>query len=317
MRTQYKLKLVVAAGMSCLLSLSAIPNVHAEARIHSEPSAIASKNLLLDIAQSGKSLVAVGERGHVLRSADCGLTWKQVIVPTRATLNGLFFIDDKSGWIVGHDSTILQTRDGGASWSEVYRDTEAEPLFDVLFITDKKGFAIGAYGTFMHSEDGGSSWKSGTIYGEDDFHLYSIAYSRDGELLVTGEAGSIYLSNNQGKEWHKISSPYEGTFFGQQLMRNGKILVYGMRGNLYSSDDLGQNWSKISLGLQTSLENSLITQDGDPVLTGASGVVLKSTDNGKSFKRLKQANNSHRMALIQCQDKLLSVGEKGVEQVIE
>jgi len=312
-------KLTLSAGLiSLLIMLKPTLVFSQEDALSSEPSDIISKNLLLDIALSGNAVLAVGERGHVIRSTNCGLTWQQIIVPTRSTLNSIFFLNDKLGWSVGHDSVILKTQDGGKNWKQIYKDSKAEqPLLDVLFISEKKGFAVGAYGALLTTQDGGGTWETGPIYGEDDFHLYRISYSMDGDLLVTGEAGSIYLSNNQGSDWHKIKSPYQGTFFGNQILTNGKLLVFGMRAHLYASEDLGQNWFQIQLPMDTSLEDSLITKTGEIVIVGASGVVMKGNDNGKHFTILPQANKSHLAGLIQCGGKILSVGEKGVQQVIE
>jgi len=286
--------------------------------VSSEPSNIITKSLLLDIEHIGSGLIAVGDRGHVVRSNDCGQSWKQIIVPTRATLNAVFFVNKKTGWIAGHDSVILKTTDSGKTWKEVYKDIKAEqPLFDVLFVTENKGFAIGAYGSFLKTENGGKTWEASTIYGEDDFHLYRISRSADGELLVTGEAGAIYLSTNNGDSWDKIKSPYEGTFFGNQFLAENKILIYGMRGHVYESDDLGQNWKQRTIPVNTSLESSITTEQGITFLVGASGAVLKSPDNAKTFKKIQQSNKSHRVAITQCGEKILTVGEKGILQVNE
>ena len=54
-------------------------------------SKLAEKSLLLDVVSVEGLVVAVGERGHVLRSEDSGKSWHQAEVPTRATLTGVFF----------------------------------------------------------------------------------------------------------------------------------------------------------------------------------------------------------------------------------
>ena len=91
----------------CFLLLVFSQLVHAE-NITSQVQPLAEKSLLLDIHKIGESkLIAVGERGHVLISRD-GNTWQQISVPSVATLTRAFFLNDKLGWIVGHDATILQ-----------------------------------------------------------------------------------------------------------------------------------------------------------------------------------------------------------------
>ncbi|WVM93430.1 hypothetical protein ULG90_05695 [Halopseudomonas pachastrellae] len=36
----------------------------------------------------------------------------------RQLLTAVYFVDDKRGWAVGHDSLILNTTDGGATWGD-------------------------------------------------------------------------------------------------------------------------------------------------------------------------------------------------------
>ena len=77
-----------------VIFLSCIVGVYANANNETTSSVLAplaSKSLLLDIVNiKQKKLVAVGERGHVLISAD-GNNWQQVVVPTQATLTSVFF----------------------------------------------------------------------------------------------------------------------------------------------------------------------------------------------------------------------------------
>ena len=103
---------------------------------------LATRSLLLDAQRVENIMVAVGERGHILISEDNGDSWKQAQVPTKATLTGVYFIDSKNGWVVGHDQVILRTKDAGKSWELVYENIEAEsPLLDVFFL-DAEHLAI-------------------------------------------------------------------------------------------------------------------------------------------------------------------------------
>ena len=70
---------------------------------NSELAPLAAKSLLLAVARTETSIVAVGDRGHVLLSKDDGRTWAQRLVPTRAMLTGVSFPDALHGWAVGHD----------------------------------------------------------------------------------------------------------------------------------------------------------------------------------------------------------------------
>ncbi|HEY5551630.1 MAG TPA: hypothetical protein VIK52_07070, partial [Opitutaceae bacterium] len=80
---------------------------------------LASRALLLDAAQAGGRIVAVGERGHILISTDNAVTWRQVAVPSRSTLTGVASADAGLLLAVGHRGALLRSSDSGDSWERV------------------------------------------------------------------------------------------------------------------------------------------------------------------------------------------------------
>mgnify|MGYP000215195859 CR=1 FL=1 len=99
---------------------------------------LAQSSLLLDIANAGDHLVAVGQRGNVLLLKNG--QWQQVATPVLTQLTKVFFFDDKQGWAVGHDATIIHTNDGGETWTLQMQSTEIEkPFLDVRFYTANDG----------------------------------------------------------------------------------------------------------------------------------------------------------------------------------
>ena len=173
---------------------------------------LVTNSMLLDIGRVGDNLVAVGERGHILRSSDNGSSWVQVAVPTRATLTAVFFIDHQTGWVVGHDQVILRTSDGGQSWQQVYENIAADsPLLDIVFLDQNHGYAIGAYGQFLETFDGGSNWE-GRWISEDDFHLNQIIAVGE-KVFIAAEAGYVYRSDDGGKNVDNIEPWLYGLLF--------------------------------------------------------------------------------------------------------
>ena len=113
-------------------------------------SDMASEALLLDVASAGSRLVAVGEFGHVLLSDDKGTSWRQAAsVPTRNTLVGVTFLDNQTGYAVGHAATILKTEDGGDNWTLQYNERNGEtPLLCCIFCRCPKWYCSGWF--FLH-----------------------------------------------------------------------------------------------------------------------------------------------------------------------
>lgn len=270
--------------------------------------------LILDAARAGQRLVAGGERGYILISDDDGKSWRHAQSPASATLTALYFVDDRHGWAVGHDAVIVRSEDGGASWQRThFAADEQKPLLDVWFRDADRGFAVGAYGLFLESDDGGKSWKPKAAF-DGDFHINALAAGRDGKLLIAGEGGALYRSDDYGQSWEKIESPYAGSFFGALATNDGSFIVYGLRGNAFRSEDFGASWNEIKTGGEASLMGGAAWND-DVVLVGNDGTVLVSHDDGKTF-RARKAGAGSLAAVVRAGDgSLLVFGEAGVTRL--
>lgn len=239
----------------------------------------ATKSLILDVEDTGSGLIAVGERGHILRSAD-GKTWTQSPVPTRATLNAIDCVDANTCWAVGHDAVIVKSADGGKTWTKQYFEPELEkPFLDVLFFDSQHGFAIGAYGLFKETLDGGSSWNE---FNADiraaEWHFNALTRLGNGSLLLVGETGGIATSTDQGVTWVQQESPYEGSYFGALPIGEAGAVIFGLRGNAFmSADAVKGGWKEIETGTVQGLLGGTLLANGDFLLVGNSGTVLRGS----------------------------------------
>ena len=292
-----------------------IPSTHAENIKIKQP--VRSDNLLLlDAAYAGKSIVAVGERGQILISADSGLTWRQAKSPTQATLTALTFVDANNGWAVGHDAVILRTSDGGENWQQIYSAPDQQkPLLDVWFKNTLVGYAVGAYGSYYETRDGGKTWHLRKIL-KDDMHINAIAGGTDGKLFIVGEAGTLYRSGDDGANWEELPSPYKGSFFGALRLGSDSLLIFGLRGHIYRSENFGQSWSAIASGSQASLMGGNMLDAQSLVLVGYDGTVLSSHDQGKTFIHYKKRDSKALAAVLSKQQgSLLLFGEAGFSRL--
>ncbi|MCP4692324.1 MAG: hypothetical protein GY859_30040 [Desulfobacterales bacterium] len=283
-------------GVALLAILTTAPFVFADSKksddeAFAEFKPMAEKSLLLDIAWAGDArLVAVGERGHVLLSDDKGGQWRQAKVPTRATLTAVFFVDDKHGWTVGHDSIILSTQDGGENWKRLFFAPDLEqPLLDVLFTDLKHGVAVGAYGLYLETMDGGESWEERYFEPLDDPdfglpHINALALFPGGSIYMAGEAGLLARSPDLGKTWEKLDKPYGGSYFTLLITRDDALIAAGLRGNIYRSADRGETWVKAPSGVQVTLNQCIQAPSGVITIVGLSGVILTSKDDGRTFQ---------------------------------
>jgi photosystem II stability/assembly factor-like uncharacterized protein len=308
-------------GLALVAALAAggiAPDVQAQAdpadaaNQPAEIAPLASASLLLDLAFAGKRMVAVGERGHVLLSDDQGASWRQAkAVPTRVMLTAVFFIDADYGWAVGHDETIINTVDGGETWTRSHFAPEAQqPLLDLWFANRVSGIAVGAYGAYFTTNDGGRNW-SGARFSPvqpatpagaagagpadaaaeeelpPDYHLNRIV-GVGSRLYVAAEGGQLYRSDDRGANWRVLPSPYEGSFFGLVPIRGDGLLAFGLRGHLFRSADAGENWTELASHTTAMLTDGVAINDLRVIIGGLAGVLLVSGDAGETFRLTQQ-----------------------------
>lgn len=238
---------------------------------------LANKVVFLGMATAGDRVVAVGERGVIIHSDDRGMTWVQAEVPVRATLTAVTFVDEKNGFAVGHDAVVLQTGDGGASWSVLNFEPDSQVvLLNVRFKDSQHGYAVGSNGQLWWTSDGGSAWERTTLAVEDWYqnHIFDIAWRGDGATLAVAEKGVLYRSQDGAGGFAQIASPYEGSWFGALTLRDGAFLIYGMKGHVFKSTDSGDTWMQIATNTEQFLLDADILPDGRALIVGAGGTLV-------------------------------------------
>ncbi len=299
---------------------------------------IVAKALLTDIVATDTGAVTVGERGHILKTSNY-TDWVQLPVPTRSLLTNVF-VRGANLWAVGHEEVILHSADGGSSWSRQNVNSEAlGPLLDILFVDDVTGFAVGAEGKMLTTSDGGETWLDGSItarmvdspgavaavvaddegLASDDIgidetppHLNAIVQSQDG-LLIVGETGAAFRSQDLGKTWAKIQFPYAGPLFGAVVLDDDSIIAYGLSGNAYATTDLGSNWSKLETNTDASLFGAIAVKGGRAVLVGARGTFLTKSPDSSALKAFTFSDGGVLGGVVQRgESDFTVVGENGI-----
>lgn len=249
----------VVGSLAVWLALSGLAQAVAP---EAPPAAIASTkaahSLLLDIAAAGQRLVAVGERGHIVWSDDEGKSWQQAQVPTRTLLTAVQFADAKQGWAVGHDSTILHTADGGATWS-----LQHHAVFDQAAVDAELDAQLAAEddaGLDEAALDEGEGKRMSSPAQRIGAPLMDVWISADGRRgLAVGAYGLLLSTDDGGKTWTDRSDALaNGDGWHLNAVASvpsapSSLLVVGEKGIAFRSGDSGQSFSRV----QTPAESSL------------------------------------------------------------
>lgn len=321
MRYFAKAAVVLAFAAQHCAALAVADPLETSARI----STLAQQRLVTSLsAVDDKLIVAVGQRGHALRSTDGGRSWAQARVPLSSDLTAVQMVDQKVGFAAGHDGTVLRTDDGGASWIKLLDgraanklvqesqqrkvdaaqgDEEArhllgearrnvvlgpdKPFLDLWFANANEGYVVGAYNLILQTRDGGRSWSSWFDRTDNPklLNLYAIRRAQ-GALFAVGEAGLLLRLDEKSQRFRALASPYKGSFFGV-LGTSAGVLAYGMRGNALLSADSGTSWRAIDTGLSANITGATILRDGRVLLVDQAGNLAVSDDGGNRFARMR------------------------------
>ena len=231
---------------------------------------------LLSLARNGKVVLAAGDDGAILRSADDGAHWSVVSAPTRATLARLFMQPGGPDYAVGFDATILRSDDNGLHWTRQFSDGRADnPLFGIAALPDGAALAVGGFGHAYSLPEGGGSWhRQPSLAADDDFHLNDLLRAVPQRLLLVGESALVMVSDNSGAQWRYVNVPTQGSLFGAVVVSPRRWLVFGLRGHALATDDSGLHWRTIDTGTTAELLGGTKLDDGRVVVVGNRGTAV-------------------------------------------
>ncbi len=341
--------MIRAARLSVALLLGAVLNLPAEEPVigpASKPrpalmAPLAAKTRLLDIAQAGTRLVAVGQQGVIVLSDD-GKQWRQAVSPVSQMLNRVRFTDEKTGWITGYDGVILKTSDAGETWTLKNFSPAARALFDVLFLDGSHAIAVGGYGLYLTTSDGGETWTEREHSIRDlGLHFISIMKLGDGSLFIAGEKGFMARSADNGENWQFLDGPYTGSYFGALARGDKGVLLFGLRGNVYTTGDVSQSpamdpsawdefaretitdpdklaktgWQFMPSPIRESFFGGDWMAEGQAVLVGVNGSTVKTDFASGKLVAIDTPAAETLGDVIAYQGRLIAVGRRGVQDL--
>ncbi|MBR9865513.1 MAG: hypothetical protein GYB20_00200 [Oceanospirillales bacterium] len=262
-------------------------------------SPLATHSLLMDVDRVGNHLIALGERGHILLSEDEGNSWQQVPSPVRVTLTAADFVDDKTGWVTGHDGVILKTQDGGYTWTKQMDGYQANKLMQDL-----------AQQRLAQSEqalENATAEQQSEL--EDEIGELTIqledaeAFSDEGpsrpflgvwfknadEGIVVGAFGLILHTIDGGNSWKAWYDHIDNasSFHLNDITQIGdQLFIAAEAGTLYRSDDWGMTWEMLDSPYEGSFFGIIGDDKGRIIAYGLRGHAFQSLNSGDTWQKI-------------------------------
>jgi photosystem II stability/assembly factor-like uncharacterized protein len=239
---------------------------------------------------------AVGHYGVVLATRDGGLSWQLQFDGVRAAAlaqeaalarQAALAASTASAAAPAVPAAPTEATRAAKAVTEAARlvaDGPDKPFLDLHFTDERHGFIVGAYNLLFETDDGGVTWRPrlDALDNPKGNHLYAITGS-GAVLYIAGEQGVLFRSDDGGRSFTRLASPYAGSWFALALMPDGGVVAGGLRGNAFHSADQGASWQRVAGLPPVAVLSLAVAPDHTLWLGNQAGQLFRSHDSGQNF----------------------------------
>lgn len=212
-------------------------------------------------------------------------------------INGLYFADGKNGWVIGDSGKILNTNDGGNSWTLQESHTN-NYLKCVCFADSLKGWIGGGNNSIGITTNGGITWNWQHPEGEPNRIFMAISFINENTGWIGDNYGGIHHTENGGQIWEEQNSGTSWAITAIQFLNNDEGWATGTNRVVLHTTDGGKNWivkildslSDMSVAIVfddiyfcNSSKGWIATNAAASSMANPQAPVVRTVDNGKNW----------------------------------
>ena len=255
-----------------------------------------------------------GGGGVIERTTDSANSWTQVGSSAHG-INSITFVSPTQGFAVGDNDTLLESTDGGATWTALPLALPAgSGPFNLSHISCSSAttclISTADGKELIRTADGG---MTGAIVNPSSQELYDVAFSTGSSVVGVGDNGATVLSGDGGQTFPTVISTntsFDLNESGAGIIAGGtpaSAYIPGHSGRIAATTDGGASWTLLRAPTTNDVEDVAfpttsigfeLESDGTLRTTADGGVAWASQDTGVANASALAATSSQNVLLI-------------------
>jgi photosystem II stability/assembly factor-like uncharacterized protein len=241
---------------------------------------------------NGNILVAVGDRGRILRTTDGGVNWEPQNIreangsPSSigSPLVRVTFTDALNGFAVGF-RTFLRTDDGGISW--VLHVLPRESPHDIFFSDANTGWMVADNGRIFTTTNGGAYWN--LAYSQSRADLWSVTFTDPQTGYAAADDGTVLKTTDSGNLWYpQIALDQYHQGYLSSVFFSDANAGWAVGREILHTTDGGEHWRGQRFVVDqshpsSSLTNVFFVNTRNGWTLGSQGTILNTTNGGENW----------------------------------
>lgn len=223
----------------------------------------------------------------VLAGSVLAADYTKIDIPTTATINQIYFMNDQLGWAATSAGQVLSTYDAGKTWKMT--QVTSRSIHDIQ-VLGRQGYLVGERGLLMKTTDGGATWNDISL--NIKYDLVGVGITNDSSIIICGNdqntmsksVGVVFDSRDHGKTWKKHGYRLGNGYTDLAIYPPKKVYLLAAKKAFHSINNGVRYFHGKYEGNRLGLGFDFINDWG--FMVGFKGLFARSTNHGRSWEEV-------------------------------